>query len=381
MGLTLMKVFYDSEMFLLQNNGGVSRYFSEIISTFVVNEKLGIEPILTFKKSNNQYLQSMNDKNLIKISPVSIPYFSPISAKKMLLTYGGLKNLNSSISGAIKVGSARNGMFHATYYRPNLWESFGNKTLAITVHDFIPEKLGWNGIKNPHLGKRKLAKRADIIFCVSQSTANDLHEFYKVSDTKVHVVPHGVSEVSTLDEKLKLSLKANILYVGGRWGYKNFEQLASAMSILWQKGFDIQLNTIGPKFSTEEVEVYFKPEFRKYWTHFEKVSDEKLYELYSSASMLVVTSKMEGFGLPILESYSRGTLVLASDIPVFREVCGSLGRYFQIGNPESLVDCIHRGLEECLNPNLISELLLYASRFSWKNSAEKMATVYKQFSK
>ena len=101
-----MKVFYDSEMFLLQNNGGVSRYFSEIISTFVVNQKLGIEPILTFNKSNNQYLQSMNDKNLIKISPVSIPYFSPISAKKMLLTYGGLKNLNSSLSGAIKVARA-----------------------------------------------------------------------------------------------------------------------------------------------------------------------------------------------------------------------------------------------------------------------------------
>ena len=60
MGLTLMKVFYDSEMFLLQNNGGVSRYFSEIISTFVVNEKLGIEPILTFKKSNNQSLRNLS---------------------------------------------------------------------------------------------------------------------------------------------------------------------------------------------------------------------------------------------------------------------------------------------------------------------------------
>jgi len=374
-----MEVYYDSEMFLLQNNGGVSRYFSEIFSTYLNNQKLGIEPVLTFTRSNNQYLKDMSDKKLIKISPIRIPYYSPISAKKMLLTYGVLKTANSSVSSSVKIGNARGKMFHATYYRPNVFESFGYKNLAITIHDFIPEKLGWSGIKNPHLGKRKLAKRADIIFCVSQSTANDLYEIYKVPQAKVHVVSHGVSNVSTLEKKLKSSGRSNILYVGGRWGYKNFKQLAGAMNILWDKGFDIQLNTVGSKFSSTEVEEYFKPKFRKYWNNFEKVSDYELYELYSTASMLVVTSKMEGFGLPILESFSQGTLVLASDIPVFREVCGFTGKYFEIGNLESLVEGIERGLEEALEPNLISDRLSLASKFSWENTAEKMALVYKNF--
>jgi len=374
-----MEVYYDSEMFLLQNIGGVSRYFSEIFSAYLKNEILGIEPVLTFTKSNNQYLKDMNDKKLIKMSPIRVPYFSPVSAKKMLLTYGVLKTANSSVSSAIKLGKARGKMFHATYYRPNIFESFGYKNLAITIHDFIPEKIGWNGIKNPHLGKRKLSKRADIIFCVSQSTANDLYEIYKVPESKVHVVPHGVSNISTLEKKLNSSRRINVLYVGGRWGYKNFKQLAGAMNILWERGLDIQLNTVGSKFSSAEVEEYFKPKFRKYWKNYESVSDYELSKLYSSASMLVVTSTMEGFGLPILESFSQGTLVLASDIPVFREVCGFSGKFFEIDNLESLAEGIEQGLREALDPKLISDRLSLASKFSWNSAAEKMASVYKNF--
>jgi len=374
-----MEVYYDSEMFLLQNNGGVSRYFSEIISAYLIDQKIGIEPVLTFTRSNNQYLEEMNNRNLIKMRSIRVPYCSPISAKRMLFTYGVIKTANSSVSSAIKVGQVRGKMLHATYYRPNILESFGYKNLAITIHDFIPEKLGWSGIKNPHLGKRKLTKRADIIFCVSQSTANDLCEIYKVPADNVHVIPHGVSNVSTLENKLKSSGRINVLYVGGRWGYKNFKQLAEAMNILWEKGFDIQLKTVGSKFSPAEIEEYFKPRFRIHWNNFEKVSDYELYALYSSATMLVVTSKMEGFGLPILESFSQGTLVLASDIPVFREVCGLSGKFFEIGKVESLVEGIEQGLGDAFNPNLISDRLSHASKFSWNNAAEKMATVYKSF--
>ena len=88
---------------------------------------------------------------------------------------------------------------------------------------------------------------------------------------------------------------------------------------------------------------------------------------------------MEGFGLPILESFSQGTHVLASDIPVFREVCGLSGNFFEIGNLESLVEGIERGLGEALDPSLINNRLTLASEFSWNKEAEKMALFYKNF--
>lgn len=374
-----MKVYYDSEVFLLQKTGGVSRYFSKIICAYLSSPDIGIEPNFTFSKTNNQYLLNMNTSPLAQFSPISFRYFSPNNAKKVLLTYGPIKIINSSISANVKCGSSRGNIFHATYYRPNFLESLGHKNLAITVHDFIPEKMGWHGIKNPHIGKKQLVARADIVFCVSQTTANYLHEIYDTEPSKVHIVPHGVSDISDSETKLNSVQRPNILYVGGRWGYKNFKQLAEAMEILWEKGVDIQLNTIGHKFSIEEVKEYFKPKFRSNWKNYENVSDIELLKFYSRATLLVITSKDEGFGLPILEAYSQGTHVLASDIPIFREVCGPLGKYFELGNTESLVEAIKKELDRALEFKLIGERLLWAAKFSWINSAKKMALIYKKF--
>jgi len=374
-----MKVYYDSEVFLLQKTGGVSRYFSKIICAYVSNPEIGIDPNFTFSKTNNQYLLQMNTHSLTKFSPTSFPYFPPNNAKKVLLTYGLIKTINSSISANVKIGSARGSIFHATYYRPNFLESFGYKYLATTVHDFIPEKMSWRGIKNPHIRKKQLVARADIVFCVSQTTANYLQEIYDVEPSKVHIVPHGVSDISDSETKLNSVQRPNILYVGGRWGYKNFKQLAGAMEILWEKGVDIQLNTIGHKFSSEEVEEYFKPKFRRYWKNYENVSDIELLEFYSRATMLIMTSKDEGFGLPILEAYSQGTHVLASDIPIFREVCGPLGKFFELGNTESLVEAIKQALDQALDFKLIGNRLLWAAKFSWIDAAKKKALVYKKF--
>ena len=374
-----MKVYYDSEVFLLQKTGGVSRYFSKIIRAYLSNPDIGIEPNFTFSKTNNQYLLNMNASSLTQFSPTSFSYFSPNNAKKVLLTYGPIKTINSSISANVKCGSARGNIFHATYYRPNFLESLGHKNLAITVHDFIPEKMGWHGIKNPHIGKKQLVARSDIVFCVSQTTANYLHEIYDIEPSKVHIVPHGVSDISDSETKLNSVQRPNVLYVGGRWGYKNFKQLADAMEILWEKGVDIQLNTIGHKFSIEEIEEYFKPKFRSNWKNYENVSDIELSEFYSRATLLVITSKDEGFGLPILEAYSQGTHVLASDIPIFREVCGPLGRYFTLGNTESLVEAIKQELDRALDLKLIGDRLLWAAKFSWINAAKKKALIYKKF--
>ena len=377
--LPTVKVFYDSEVFLLQKTGGVSRYFSKIIYAYLTNPEIGIEPNFTFSKTNNLHLLQMNESFLKKLSPISFPFCVPNNAKKALLTFGPIKVLNSSISANVKCGSSRGNIFHSTYYRPNFLESLGNKNLAITIHDFIPEKMGWRGIKNPHIGKKRLVKRADIVFCVSQTTANYLREIYDIEPSKIHIVPHGVSDISNPDIKLNSVQRPNILYVGGRWGYKNFKQLAEAMEILWEEGADIQLNTIGHKFSTEEIDEYFKPKFRSYWKNYENVSDDELLNFYLRATMLIITSKDEGFGLPILEAYSQGTHVLASDIPIFREVCGPLGKFFELGNAESLVEAIKQELNQALDFNLIGDRLSWASKFTWIDAAKKMALVYKNF--
>ena len=217
-----------------------------------------------------------------------------------------------------------------------------------------------------------------MIFCVSQTSANEISQFYGVRDANFVVVPHGVEAISSVQDKVSNVINPNVIYVGHRSGYKNFGQLAKALNLLWQKGFDIQLNTVGPEFSPAEIKEYFHSNHIKNWCHHTNISDNDLMGLYRKASALVITSKMEGFGLPILEAFSQGTAVIASQIKVFEEVCNDLGVFFEVGNPESLAQAIKDQVSNASNLDQIRKRLAHASNSTWLHSAKKMAYAYKQ---
>jgi glycosyltransferase involved in cell wall biosynthesis len=372
-----MKVYYDSEIFLLQRKGGVSRYFSEIIANFYDDHNLDIEPFLTFRNSDNLHLIQALSKQNLQFPASTFPYLAPTSPKKALITYGPVKFFSATFASRPYVAPARGSLFHATYYRPNILESIGRRNLAITVHDFIPEKLGWNGVKNPHLGKKTLAKRANLIFCVSQVTANELTEFYGRLSAEIRVIPHGVSNICDVRTKLQVTQVPSVIYVGHRSGYKNFIQLSDALKELWSEGFDVNLTTVGPEFDFDEIMGTIGQENLKFWNHYTDISDETLFRLYRESSVFCMTSKMEGFGIPIIEALSQGTTVVIPEISIAREVAGDLGTYFTIGDVESLKNALLKGLSISRDEVRISENLKYASRFTWRHTSEKMAEAYK----
>jgi len=72
------------------------------------------------------------------------------------------------------------------------------------------------------------------------------------------------------------------------------------------------------------------------FTWHQAVSDDTLEELYGSADCLIAAPMDEGFGLPLIEAPSRGLLLIARDIPDFREACGNGATYFFANLPEVL---------------------------------------------
>lgn len=371
-----MDITYDSEIFALQEHGGVSRLFSELIREFISNPALGIKPILSFLRTNNFYLNQLADEKLIEAMKPLGNYLVPNSPLRTLLTLGITHDL--SLSYAARSRNVEAELLHATYYRPTRVELRAKDRLVVTVHDFIPERLGWNWVKNPHYGKKKLITRADLVVCVSDATKRDLISFYGNIDVPTIVVPHGVREVSTLDEKLRSELsKPYVLYVGHRAGYKSFETLARAMEILFERNEDIELVSVGPRLTAEEKIKYEKILVSRKWNNLGQVSDIELRSLYKKAHMTCVTSTMEGFGLPVIESLSEGTSVLASRIPVFQEVGSNCVSYFEPGNAESLAYSITSELQVAFDRENIQNRLSRASQFTWAMAASRMAQAYK----
>jgi glycosyltransferase involved in cell wall biosynthesis len=89
--------------------------------------------------------------------------------------------------------------------------------------------------------------------------------------------------------------------------------------------------------------------------------------LYAGASLFVMPSHFEGFGMPILEAMSYGVPVCASDISVFHEVAGSAILYFDKDNPMSIATVIKSVLYDRLKSRqLIDRGNEWLKRFSWK---------------
>jgi glycosyltransferase involved in cell wall biosynthesis len=364
-----INVSYDREIFLIQKYGGVSKYFSNLISKFSADSSFGIKPHITFDRTNNYHL-----KKAISIYKPQRKFLQASTGWSTLSTLGPVRELSSYWAGG-KCIRKPSEIFHATYYRPTKIEMKYGKRLVVSVHDFIPEKLGWTGVRNPHIGKEKLVRKSDLVICVSHSTASDLMKFYEISNSKIRVIHHGVDLIETAVVKLVPS-RPSVLYVGNRGGYKNFEVLVEAMKRAKALNIDLQLITAGAPLSNLEISDNRELLQGNYWVHSDYPSESELGMLYSKSTLHCVTSKMEGFGMTILESMAHATPVVVSDIDVFREVGGKAACYFNQDSSEDLLEKILWALNNNNYNSLSNGVLGYAKQNTWDKVAQLHAAAY-----
>ena len=359
----------------MQRYGGVSRSFSELIKEFHENPDLGISPSITFTRTNNDYLK---DLTFLDFKPQK-HFFSASGGLSTLLTLGPVRATSSLwAGGALTENSTQ--ILHATYYRPTWLERRSAGKLVVTIHDFIPEILGWTGVRNPHIGKKRMCQRADKIISVSYATTELLVNMFDVSQDRIETIHHGVRTKTELgvEKKDVVDSTPSVLYVGHRGGYKNFQVLLKAIMLAHLRGIDVQLITAGPKLTTLETDQGAILLRLGLWKHFTAPEDGLLSDLYKKATVHVVTSSMEGFGLTILESMSYATPTLLSDIPVFREVAGQNALYFDASSEESLLANLQAILDSTTYSHLSFLSLEHAKKNSWESAAQRYANVYSE---
>jgi glycosyltransferase involved in cell wall biosynthesis len=106
------------------------------------------------------------------------------------------------------------------------------------------------------------------------------------------------------------------------------------------------------------------------------LSRQVLAAAYRWARLLVHTAEAEGFGLPLIEAMACGCQVIASDLPVLREVGGAAATYRAVGDIEGWRDAIVDALQERHFDR--EQAFANAARFSWSENAARTARVYQQ---
>jgi glycosyltransferase involved in cell wall biosynthesis len=109
------------------------------------------------------------------------------------------------------------------------------------------------------------------------------------------------------------------------------------------------------------------------------LSSEEMEGLYRLSSLVVVPSKYEGFGLPVLEAMVRGVPVVTSDRSSLPEVAGGAALLVSPDDPREIADAISQILDDpAVADRLRSAGLQRAADFSWEKTAELTAVSYER---
>jgi glycosyltransferase involved in cell wall biosynthesis len=106
------------------------------------------------------------------------------------------------------------------------------------------------------------------------------------------------------------------------------------------------------------------------------LTDTRLRRLLAGAAALALPSRYEGFGLPVLEALASGTPVLASHLPVLREVGGEYVRFLPVGDPDAWAEALAAApsRREAHDP---APGISWARRWTWGRCAEKTRFAYR----
>jgi glycosyltransferase involved in cell wall biosynthesis len=101
-----------------------------------------------------------------------------------------------------------------------------------------------------------------------------------------------------------------------------------------------------------------------------------LHHLYRACHIYVTPAYAESFAHPLVESMSSGLPVVASDLPVHREICGDAGIYFSRFSPDALAERVVQVQESPeLADKLSSNGLRRARDFSWSKHVERLVVL------
>lgn len=262
---------------------------------------------------------------------------------------------------------------------------FAPENTITTIHDIAykkyPEAYGKKQRAYLDWGAKRALKKVKKIIVPTEVVKRDLVTFYNADPEKIVVIHHGKISLKKVDDKLdiiydKYGLQKKdkfFLFVGRLEKKKNIDLLLKAFEIVQKSYPTIKLVLAGsPSKDWKEI-------FQRNVIVADYVCEAKLSSLLSYACALILPSKDEGFGMPVLQAWEAGTPVVCSDIPVLREIADDGALFF---NPESAED-LARSMEEVLNKkNVRDELIMNGKerlkRFSWRKNA---TTVLSQMTK
>jgi glycosyltransferase involved in cell wall biosynthesis len=268
----------------------------------------------------------------------------------------------------------------------------------ITIHDLIPVLYpNFFPVKGGNQTVLKVLSSLNPdswIFCVSQSTKNDLCNYSKVVDPQKVLVTYLAacdlfypcySHRKNLDVRVKYGIPdaPYILSLSTFEPRKNIDSVIRCFFKLIEQEKNSHLNLVlvgtkGWKYDKIFAEILSNPQLKNRVIITGYVDNEDLATIYSNATAFVYLSFYEGFGLPPLEAMQCGTPVITSNNSSLPEVVGDAGILIDPTDNDGLCNAFlnienHSSLRDSMSQKSIEQ----AKKFSWDKTVSETINGYK----
>ncbi len=346
---------------LLQERRGIGRYVRNVLVQFAV-----AHPTLRF----SMYVRTNADRSAL---PAHLHGLHPaLAARTMVEPIGTLTRTPADV----------------VWYPWNFITTVApRKPMVVTIHDVAPmlqlDHRWWKLLKRARFRRlyTRTVQQASEILTVSEFSRHEILRCLPANDARITVTPLAADDLridgpDALPDAAATVTGPFFLSVGGQEGRKNLATLYEAMALLHARGVRASLVQCGPRLSAQTRRLHGTA---PWLTHVGFVNDAQLVTLYRRAAALVMPSRYEGFGLPVLEAMRVGCPVICADASALPEAVGDAARRFAWQDTSALAEHMAALLDSSAErERLITRGAVQVARFSWARVAEQTLMCFRR---
>lgn len=237
-------------------------------------------------------------------------------------------------------------------------------------------------------------QRAAHVLAVSSATRNELLEHRLFPPERITVVPNGVHpscspEPSRAADEMAAQLLSGdsdtvwLLNVGSTAQRKRLDVLLRVFAAVREEFPQARLVRAGGSLPPALIQLATELKIRDAIVVLPFLEREILAAVYRRSTVLLHTAEAEGFGLPLIEAMACGCPVVASDLPVLREVGADSAVYCSMGDVDHWKETVAGLLHERADQPDAWELrrrtgVRHSGRFSWAENARMTVDIYRK---
>ncbi|MBI3443624.1 glycosyltransferase family 4 protein [Candidatus Woesebacteria bacterium] len=367
-----MKIGIDAR-FVGPGGTGLGKYTQKLILNLAKIDKEN-QYIIFLKENNWSFPNLTNHKNFTKVL-ADVPWYSLAEQYKMPAIYA-FQNLD---------------LLHVPHFNvPILYKG----KFIVTIHDLIHHKFREYAAttRNPlifkikRFGYKKVIENAvyksQKIITPSNYVKEDILKNFTVDPSKIVVTYEAAEEEYFAEINYQLpTTNYQLIYVGNAYPHKNLPRLLDALKILttnYQQP-TTRLIIVCPRdvFSDRLKEEVQKRGLEGLVDLKGYLEPQELAKLVRKASAYVVPSLSEGFGIPGLNAMVAGIPVVASNIPVLKEVYSTAALYFNPQDSKDIAAKINKILiDQKTKSDLVKKGRSLVGKYSWLKMAQETLSVY-----